>query len=80
MLRSSTLALVAVLSIGSAAMAQQDEADFQPGPQNNPDSCSQLWQGIGLPERNINEIIDTQKRVGGIRPNATPVTLSLIHI
>jgi len=50
MLRSSTLALVAVLSIGSAAMAQQDEADFQPGPQNNPDSCSQLWQGIGLPE------------------------------
>jgi NitT/TauT family transport system substrate-binding protein len=30
--------------------------------------------GMGLPEKNINEIIETQKRVGGIRANATPVT------
>jgi NitT/TauT family transport system substrate-binding protein len=39
-------------------------------------SQMEFWprQGIGLPERNINEIIDTQKRVGGIRPNATAVT------
>ena len=36
----------------------------------------EFWprQGLGLPEKNINEIIETQKRVGGIRPNATPVT------
>jgi NitT/TauT family transport system substrate-binding protein len=31
-------------------------------------------QGMGLPEKNINEIIETQKKVGGIRPNATAVT------
>ena len=30
-------------------------------------------QGMGLPQKNIEEIIATQKRVGGIRPNATPV-------
>lgn len=29
---------------------------------------------IGMPEKNIDEIIATQKKVGGIRPNATPVT------
>jgi NitT/TauT family transport system substrate-binding protein len=29
---------------------------------------------IGLPEKNINDIIETQKKVGGIRPNATPAT------
>lgn len=36
----------------------------------------EFWprQGFGLPERNINEIIETQKRVGGIRPNATAVS------
>lgn len=29
---------------------------------------------MGLPQKNIDTIIDTQKKVGGIRPNATPVT------
>lgn len=29
---------------------------------------------MGLPEKNIDTIIETQKKVGGIRPNATPVT------
>jgi NitT/TauT family transport system substrate-binding protein len=39
-------------------------------------AAMEFWprQGLGLPEKNINEIIETQKRVGGIRPNATPVT------
>jgi NitT/TauT family transport system substrate-binding protein len=31
-------------------------------------------EGIGLPQKNIEEIIETQKKVGGIRPNATAVT------
>ena len=31
-------------------------------------------QGIGLPQKNIEEIIEQQKKVGGIRANATPVT------
>lgn len=30
--------------------------------------------GIGLPQKNIDEIIEQQKKVGGIRANATPVT------
>lgn len=30
--------------------------------------------GMGLPQKNIDEIIETQKKVGGIRPNATAVT------
>jgi NitT/TauT family transport system substrate-binding protein len=36
----------------------------------------EFWprQGLGLPQKNIDAIIETQKRVGGIRPNATPVT------
>ncbi len=29
---------------------------------------------IGLPQKNIDDIIETQKKVGGIRPNATPTT------
>ena len=31
-------------------------------------------QDMGLPQKNIDEIIETQKKVGGIRPNATAVT------
>lgn len=31
-------------------------------------------QGNGLPQKNIDGVIETQKKVGGIRPNATPVT------
>jgi NitT/TauT family transport system substrate-binding protein len=36
----------------------------------------EFWprQGFGLPQKNIDAIIETQKRVGGIRPNATAVT------
>lgn len=36
----------------------------------------EFWprQGMGLQEKNIDAIIETQKKVGGIRPNATPVT------
>jgi NitT/TauT family transport system substrate-binding protein len=36
----------------------------------------EFWprEGIGLPQKSIEAIIDIQKRVGGIRPNATPVT------
>ena len=30
--------------------------------------------GIGLPQKNIDEIIEQQKKVGGIRANATAVT------
>ena len=30
--------------------------------------------GLGLPQKNIEEIIETQKKVGGIRANATAVT------
>ena len=31
-------------------------------------------QDMGLPQKNIDEIIETQKKVGGIRPNATAET------
>jgi NitT/TauT family transport system substrate-binding protein len=31
-------------------------------------------QGIGLPQKSIETIVDIQKKVGGIRPDATPVT------
>ncbi len=36
----------------------------------------EFWprEGLGLPQKNIETIIDIQKKVGGIRPNATPVT------
>jgi len=35
----------------------------------------EFWpkQGNGLPQKNIDDVIETQKKVGGIRPNATPV-------
>jgi NitT/TauT family transport system substrate-binding protein len=36
----------------------------------------EFWpkQGNGLPQKNIDDVIEVQKKVGGIRPNATPVT------
>ena len=47
------------LSIFSAAMALAltliaptagEEAAFEPGPANDPETCKELWEGIGLPE------------------------------
>lgn len=50
------------LEEAKASMKMYDEIEFWPR------------QGMGLPQKNIEAIIETQKRVGGIRPNATPVT------
>ena len=39
-------------------------------------TAMEFWPrgNIGLPQKNIDDIIETQKKVGGIRPNATPAT------
>ncbi len=37
-----------LLCLSGAAAAQN--AEFTPGPQNDPETCADLWKGIGLPE------------------------------
>jgi endonuclease G len=47
----SMLAVVLGLSLAVPASAQTPGgSDFTPGPQNDPDTCSDLWKGIGLPD------------------------------
>ena len=48
----SLLAAAAALCFASAAAAQNahDNAGFTPGPQNDPETCRDLWQAVGLPE------------------------------
>jgi len=60
MLRARCLASCAALLIAAqlpaAAGPSAAEEAFQPGPENNPESCRQFWDGVGLPERkNTNE-------------------------
>ncbi len=51
MKRLALLAAVAALCVAGAAAAQTaNDAGFTPGPQNDPDTCSDLWQAIGLPQ------------------------------
>lgn len=61
MLRTLTLAVMAALWFAGAAKAQDTNRDagFTPGPQNDPDTCSDLWKGIGLPEYSRDEGRDT---------------------
>lgn len=50
--RRLLLAAAAALCLTSAAAAQNahDNPGFTPGPQNDPETCRDLWQGVGLPE------------------------------
>lgn len=50
--RRLLLAAAAALYLTSAAAAQNahDNPGFTPGPQNDPETCRDLWQGVGLPE------------------------------
>jgi endonuclease G len=52
MTRPALLAALLALCLTGAAVAasDHDNADFAPGPQNDADTCSELWQGIGLPD------------------------------
>ena len=52
MRRLSILVAAAALLIAGAAAAQNahDNPGFAPGPQNDPDTCRDLWQGVGLPQ------------------------------
>jgi endonuclease G len=50
MLRTSMLALLVVLCLASTTRAQNPDAGFTPGPHNNPETCGDLWRGIGLPD------------------------------
>jgi DNA/RNA endonuclease G (NUC1) len=47
----------AALCFASAAAAQN--AQFTPGPQNDPETCRDLWQGVGLPEYTRDDERDT---------------------
>lgn len=50
MLRISTLAMLSAVCFAGAAAAQNETPGFTPGPQNDPNTCSELWKGMGLPE------------------------------
>ncbi|MEJ2377564.1 MAG: DNA/RNA non-specific endonuclease [Pseudolabrys sp.] len=44
-----TLSIVAALGLAGAAAAQTPNSEtFKPGPENDPNNCSDLWRGIGL--------------------------------
>jgi endonuclease G, mitochondrial len=52
MLRTIAFAMLAAVCVAGAAAAQDNKAaaGFTPGPHNDPDTCGDLWKGIGLPE------------------------------
>jgi len=58
MMRLSLFAAAALCFAGVAA-AQPADDNFKPGPQNDPQTCSELWQAIGLPEYTRNDERDT---------------------
>jgi DNA/RNA endonuclease G (NUC1) len=53
--------LAAALCFAGAAAAQtaHDNPDFKPGPQNDPETCSELWKAVGLPEYSRPDELDT---------------------
>ena len=59
--RLTLLAAAAALCFASAAAAQNmhDSSGFTPGPQNDPETCRDLWQGVGLPQYTRDDERDT---------------------
>jgi DNA/RNA endonuclease G (NUC1) len=45
------LALLAALWLAVIPSVVAGQEDFQPGPENNPQRCEDLWKGVGLPDR-----------------------------
>jgi endonuclease G len=43
-------AALCVLASAAAAQNAGDNAGFTPGPNNDPETCSELWKAVGLPE------------------------------
>jgi len=48
-LRAFGAAIVLALSL-SAPSSGEEAATFEPGPQNDPETCRDIWKGIGLPD------------------------------
>ena len=60
MLRTFTVAIAVAFCLAGAAGAQSTSNDtFKPGPENDPNNCSDLWRGIGLPQYSREEDRDT---------------------
>jgi endonuclease G len=51
--------LAAALCFASAAAAQNASNGFTPGPHNDPETCNDLWQAIGLPQYTREDERDT---------------------
>ena len=61
MSRAFLLAAALALAIAGAAGAQDahDNAGFTPGPKNDPETCRDLWQAVGLPDYTRSDERDT---------------------
>lgn len=50
MTRISLVGATMVLALALIAPSAGEEAAFEPGPNNDPETCRVLWEGIGLPQ------------------------------